>query len=270
MNHEKFSEKGDGFEVCGFRIELDWKTPDSISFSLCHHPASNVRYTFGWLDVHQTDEKCRRVKMRFCLDHNYLKLKDHREVIEAVCDQLSLPHDSYEVTFVSPLKQTSWQTSDCMEFVSYGPPFDPEDNHWDDRDGISPLEVIHRDEAFGMLLEAFPEFHRQVDSAKYRGERHQIGDQFLGVRNTFHLVDALEAAYRDDDPPQLQRVFALLEKLTTYGDEYTRNASLVRLFERQLQMDLAQKFVPYMQEKTLGLFNKTAAEYAEWNAKRKK
>jgi len=258
MNHEKFADKGDGFEVHGLRVELNWKTANSISFELCHHRSSKVRQVFGWLDVHETNEKYRRVKMRLCLEHNYLKLEEHVSFIETVLDQLALSHDSYEATFISPLKHMIHQTSDAMEFISYGLPGPPGDNYWDDREGISPLEVIPREKGFGMLLEAFPEFHRHLDGIERNYLAEVFGAQFLGTREMFALIGALESAFLEGDHHHPQRVFDVLEKLAIYGDQYTRHASLPRLFEMLLQRgDLAQKLKPLMLEKTLAAFNET-------------
>lgn len=262
MNHDKFSQPGDGFEACGLRIEMEWKMPYSISFQICRRIKPNITNVFGWLDVHETNEKCRRVKMRICLDHEYLKYAHQVELVEAVCDQLSLSKDSYDANFISPLKNTSVWTSDALEFVSYGPPYPPDDNPWDDRDGISPLEIIPREKAYVMLLETFPEFHRRMDESPHRDFMRSLGSlEFLDSSQSGFLTDAVEAELLAGQQSRLGRVFALIEKLVVYGDDYTRHASLTRFFETILQRDgLANALEPFMQERTLAAFQKVKIE----------
>ncbi len=231
MNFAAYSKHDDGFAIQNFRAEFRWKTSSSISFMLCYRSAPNVVQGFGWLDVHETTDEWRRIKIRICLYQNYLLFEDCENVVKTICEQLSLPNDSYEATFISPLKQISFETGCDHEFVSYGPPFEPDDNPWDDRDGVSPLEVISRASAFGMLLNAFPEFHKRLDGEKQFGLSGLFGEHFLDCSETFVLVDAVESIVRQKDESQLRRLFDVLEKLVVYGDDYTRNASLTRIFE---------------------------------------
>ncbi len=78
-----------------------------------------------------------------------------------------------------------------MEFISYGPSYKPGDNPWDDRDGVSPLDIISREKALGMVLSAFPDFRREMDGVAVSEVSKIIGEQFLG---SFE-VSALNAFY---------------------------------------------------------------------------
>lgn len=269
MNHEKFSQKGDGFAFRGLRIEMEWKMPLSISFQICQHTEPNYRHVFGWLDVHETNEKYQRVKMRFILEHKYLRYAHQAELVETVCDELSLSKDSYDASFISPLKHISLWSSDTPGFISYGPPCPPDDNPWDDREGISALEVIPREKAYVMLLEAFPEFHRRMDADPHGEFMRSLGGmEFLDSSNSGFLIDAFEAELLDGEPSRLERVFALIEKLVIYGDDYTRHASLTRFFEMVVGRDgLKEKLKPWMQEKTLAALEKVKIESSRWPRK---
>jgi len=263
-----FSKCDDGFEILNFRAKFQWKTSASISFKLCHYTSPNVVIVFGWLDVHETSDEWRRIRMRICLNHKYVRFADCQTMIKTICAALEISDDSYEATFVSPLKQLSYDTGCAHEFVSYGPPVLPNDNPWDDRDGVSPLEVISRETAFGMLLEAFPGFHRRIDESDRTRPMRDFGEQFLGGIETLELVEAIAHAVNRDDQNQLRRVFDVLEKLVVFGDEYTRNASVVRLFELLAQRDaIADKLKPLMLPSTLKKWEETIAAMTKWGNK---
>lgn len=228
-----FKELGDGFPVRDFFASFCWKSESSISFHLCHRPEPRVFIGIGWLDVHETNDQWRRFKMRICLAHDCVKYADCESLIREVCQHLSIPNDSYQVTFVSPLKQALFDTGIAYEFVSYGPKQDPGDNSWDDRAGISPLEIISRSAALGLLLAACPAFHRKADSIQpFHGEL------FLNYAATIALVDTIEELMQLNDREQLCKLFDTIEKLVVYGDEYIRYASLTRLFESLQQRNL--------------------------------
>lgn len=265
MKLDTFSEHDDGFAILNFRAEFQWKTSSSISFMLCYRTAPNVVRGFGWLDVHETMDEWRRFKMRICLHHKYVKFADCQAVVKAICKALEISDDSYEATFISPLKQFSYDTGCDHEFVSYGPPYPPDDNPWDDRDGISPLDVISRETAFGMVLEAFPDFHRRIDKSDRSRLMRDLGEQFLDFSETFELVDAIADALNRSDQNQLRRLFDVLEKLAIFGDDYTRNASLVRLFELIAQHDaIADKLKPLMLPATVKKWDETMAAMTKW------
>lgn len=265
MKLDAFSNHDDGFAILNFRAEFQWKTSASISFMLCQRTAPNVRRGFGWLDVHETSDEWRRIKMRICLDHNYIKFADCQTMVKAICENLDIPNDSYEATFISPLKQFSYDTGCDHEFVSYGPPNEPDDNPWDDRNGVSPLDVITRETAFGMILAAFPDFHRRIDKSERSRLMKDLGEQFLDFGETFELADAIEFAANGNEENQLRRLFDLLEKLAIFGDDYTRNASLVRLFELlQQRKAIADKLKPLMLPATIQKWDETAAEITKW------
>ena len=235
---------------------------------LCYRSEPNVIRGFGWLDVHDTNDDWRRIRIRICLQHDYLRFGDHDAVVRTICDQLSVPNDSYEATFISPLKQISVDTGCDREIVSYGPPYQPDDNPWDDRNGVSPLEIISRESAFGMLLAAFPGFHKRLDREKQSMLSKMTGEHFLDCRETLSLVDAIEFAVKNSDQPQLRRLFDVLEKLVVFGDDYTRNASMTRLFELLQQNDMiARSLKPFALPKTLEKWTMTAAEMAHWGNK---
>ncbi len=231
MKLEAFSKLDDGFPILNFRAEFCWKTASSISFALCIRPAPKVRRVFGWLDVHETSDEWRRVKMRICLDHKYVKFDECQTVINRICEELEIRRDSYEATFISPLKQISYDTGLVEEFVSYGPSYKPGDNSWDDRDGVSPLDIISREKALGMVLSAFPDFRREMDGVAVSEVSKIIGEQFLGSCEVSALTRSIENALKENGHDALRRMFEVLEKLVVFDDEYTRNASLKGLFE---------------------------------------
>lgn len=263
-----FSQRDDGFAILNFRAEFQWKTPASISFMLCHRTSPNIIREFGWLDVHETSDEWRRIKMRLCFDHNYVRYADHHTMIKTICAALEIPDDSYEATFISPLKKISYDTGCDHEFVSYGPSVPPDDNPWDDRDGVSPLAVISRETAFGMILEAFPDFHRRIDEANHPRLMKDFGEQFLGYSETFELVNAIAHAVNYGTNNQLCRLLEVLEKLAVFGDEYTRHASLVRLFELLSERDaIGDKLKPLMQPATLKNWEEITAAMTKWGNK---
>ncbi len=66
------------------------------------HPACAKGEKSIWLaDVHETSDEWRRVKMRICLDHKYVKFDECQTVINRICEELEIPQDSYEATFIS-------------------------------------------------------------------------------------------------------------------------------------------------------------------------
>jgi hypothetical protein len=261
MSFDTFSKHDDGFAILNFRAQFQWKTTGSISFALRSDPSSNaVVGEFGWIDVHATNDDWRRIIIRVCLPHSYLQYADCLKVVDRICEQLSLPTDSYKATFISPLKQFSFDNGFTRDFVSQGPPSEPDDNSWDDRAGVSPLEIISRESAFGMLLAAFPEFHHRVDREKgfdfFRGI-----EAFLDCSLVFVLVDALKDVVKKNDEPQLRRLFDVIEKLVVFGDDYTRNGTLSRAFELIHQSDiLARTLASYMLPKTLEKSTKVKEE----------
>lgn len=264
MKLDAFSKHEDGFPILNFRAEFRWKTAGSISFMLCYRREPNVIRGIGWLDVHETSEEWRRIKMRICLHHNYVKFADHQAVVFQICTALEIPIDSYEANFISPLKQMSHDTGCDHEFISYGAPYESDDNPWDDRDSVSPLDVISRETAFGMILAAFPAFRLKIDGVKRLGISKMLGDQFLDCRETLSLADAVECALKENDQSQLRRLFDVLEKLVVFGDEYTRNASLNGLFERLQREETGFALEPYMLPKTLAAWKRTAEERKRW------
>lgn len=265
MNLDAFSKHDDGFAILNFRAAFEWKTAASISFRLFTCRDATVQSVFGWLDVHDTNEQWRRIKMRICLPHTIVKLHDCRTVIDTICENLDIPSDSYEASFISSLKQCSFETEGYQEFVSRGAPYKADDNPWDERDGVSPLDVIHREEAFGMLLEAFPDFHERVDGIKRNSLMKKLSEQFLGLRETRALADAIDLAIANDSKAQLRRLFELLEKLVVYGDYYTRHASITRMFEfLQQRESLGDELFEYMHPKTREKWNQTAEEMVRW------
>ena len=121
-----------------------------------------------------------------------------------------------------------------------------------------------------MLLEVFPEFHRKVDGVKRFGIMKSLGEQFLGFRETFELADAIESALQQEDRPQVRRLFDLLEKLVLYGDDYTRNASISRLFELLLQRHgVVPELEQFLLARTREKWNKIAAEMKAMEHERK-
>lgn len=140
-------------------------------------------------------------------------------MFKAICENLEIPDDSFEATFISPLKQFSYDTGCDDEFVSYGPPYEPDDNPWDDRDGVSPLEIISREKTFGMILAAFPDFHRRIDKAERCRLMKDLGSQFLDFPATLELVEAIEFAINGNEENQLRQLFELVEKLAIFGND---------------------------------------------------
>jgi|GEM_PF-6796713 len=268
MKLDAFSKHDDGFAILNFRAQFQWKTSASISFMLCYRTASNVVRGFGWLDVHETSDQWRQFKMRICVDHKSVRFADCQTMVNAICKELEISDESYEATFISPLKQHSYDTGLDHEFVSYGPPYPPDDNPWDDRDGVSPLDVIPRESAFVMILKAFPDFHRRIDESDHSRLMRDFGEQFLDFSETFELAEAMAHALDRSDQNQLHRLFGVLEKLAILGDDYTRNASLVRLFELLAQRDaIADRLKPFMLPVTVKKWDETTAEMTKWGNK---
>ena len=255
MEHDRFKSSSDFFEFAGIQFRFNWKTNASISFELCvGKEESRIIQVLGWVDVHDTDNE-RRVKIRICVNHNHLKFAQLSTLIDKICGELGLPNEAYDASFISPLKQMSFVSESMCEFVTYGE-CDPEDNGWDDRGGISPLDIIERERAFGMILEVYPEFHAAIDETKRPKFLSQLGEQFLDIGETMTLARCLKKTIATGDYGKLESVFELIEKLVVYGDEYTRRATLTRLFEC-LQNDNGYEkfgpddFKPFMKSQTM-------------------
>ncbi|MCM2375261.1 DUF7674 family protein [Aporhodopirellula aestuarii] len=127
------------------------------------------------------------------------------------------------------------------------------------------MDVISRETAFGMILAAFPDFRRRIDKSERSRLMEDLGEQFLDFGETFELADAIEFAANGSDENQLSRLFDVLEKLAIFGDDYTRNASLIRLFELlQQRKAIADKLRPLMLPVTIKKWDETAAEMTKW------
>ncbi|MEL7498872.1 MAG: hypothetical protein AAFN77_14790 [Planctomycetota bacterium] len=204
------------------------------------------------------------MKIRLCVDHSCLKFEQLETLIDKICAELGLPNDAYTATFISPLKRMSIQSESMCEFVTYGES-DPEDNGWDDRGGISPFEIIERERAFGMILEIYPEFHAAIDETGRPKFLSQLGEQFLDIGETMTLARSMKKTIEAGDHNKLESVFALIEKLVVYGDEYTRRASLTRLFEC-LHNDHGyerlgpEDFKPFLKPQTMVKWSEVSAE----------